>query len=103
MAGSANKTGDGIMLHLLRSFAADRYRVTAIEYGLIAGLIAVPQNTGSCLMRTMLIQFARNEAGVTAIEYALIAALVVLGIISFVTLIGTTISNKFYGPLTGSF
>ena len=50
-------------------------------------------------MMTLFIRFAGNEPGVTAIEYALIAGLIALGIISSVSLLGTTISNKFYGPL----
>ena len=50
-------------------------------------------------MKSLFIQFAGDESGVTAIEYGLIAALIVLGIISTVTAIGTTISANFFGPI----
>jgi pilus assembly protein Flp/PilA len=36
-----------------------------------------------------------NEKGVNAIEYGLIAALIAVGIITAVTLIGTTLSTTF--------
>lgn len=52
-------------------------------------------------MPPSLVRFAGDESGLTAIEYALIAALVMLGIVSSVTLLGTTISDRFYGPLAG--
>jgi Flp pilus assembly pilin Flp len=47
-------------------------------------------------MMTLFRRFAGDESGITAIEYALIAGLAVLGIISSVTLLGTTFSNGFY-------
>jgi pilus assembly protein Flp/PilA len=50
-------------------------------------------------MTTLLNRLAGDESGVTAIEYGLIAALVVIGIISAVTTIGTTISADFFGPI----
>ncbi|MDQ6702203.1 MAG: Flp family type IVb pilin [Pseudomonadota bacterium] len=50
-------------------------------------------------MTTIFIRFAGDESGVTAIEYGLIAALIALGIISSVTLIGTTLAAKFFGPV----
>jgi pilus assembly protein Flp/PilA len=50
-------------------------------------------------MTTLLNRLAGDESGVTAIEYGLIAALVVIGIISAVTTIGTTISANFFGPI----
>jgi pilus assembly protein Flp/PilA len=54
-------------------------------------------------MKHLFSRFGRDESGLTAIEYALIAALVMLGIVSSVTLVGTTISTKFYGPLSAGF
>lgn len=48
-------------------------------------------------------RFAPDESGVAAIEYALIAGLIAVGIIISLSLIGTTISTKFYGPLTAGF
>jgi pilus assembly protein Flp/PilA len=54
-------------------------------------------------MKTSLIRFAGDQSGVTAIEYALIAAVIMLAIVSSVSLIGTTISTKFYGPLAAGF
>jgi pilus assembly protein Flp/PilA len=51
------------------------------------------------LMTTSSIRFAGDESGVTAIEYGLIVGLVVIGIISAVTTIGTTISADFFGPI----
>ncbi|MGH6836200.1 MAG: Flp family type IVb pilin [Methylocella sp.] len=54
-------------------------------------------------MITRFIQFAGDESGVTGIEYGLIAALVVLGIISVVTSIGTTLAANFYGPIASGF
>ncbi|MFZ0497086.1 MAG: Flp family type IVb pilin [Methylocella sp.] len=53
-------------------------------------------------MMTSLIQFARDESGVTAIEYGIIAGLVSIGIVTSVTLIGTTISAKFFGPIAAA-
>ncbi len=50
-------------------------------------------------MTILFIQFAGDESGVTAIEYGLIVALIVIGIISSVTAIGTTISANFFGPI----
>jgi pilus assembly protein Flp/PilA len=50
-------------------------------------------------MTTLLNRLAGDESAVTAIEYGLIAALVVIGIISAVTTIGTTISANFFGPI----
>jgi pilus assembly protein Flp/PilA len=50
-------------------------------------------------MMTSFIQFAGDESGVTAIEYGLITALIVIGIISVVTSIGTTLRDSFYGPI----
>lgn len=52
-------------------------------------------------MRISFIRFAGDKSGVTAIEYALIVGLVALGVIASVGLVGTTISTKFYGPLSG--
>ncbi|HXN88354.1 MAG TPA: Flp family type IVb pilin, partial [Methylocella sp.] len=43
-------------------------------------------------MKISFIRFAGDESGVTAIEYGLIAALISIGIISAVSVIGTTIS-----------
>ena len=50
-------------------------------------------------MKTLFIRFAGDESGVTAIEYGMICALIVIGIISAVTTIGTTISANFFGPI----
>ncbi|MGH8744119.1 MAG: Flp family type IVb pilin [Burkholderiales bacterium] len=54
-------------------------------------------------MVTSFIQFAGDESGVTAIEYGLICALIVIGIISVVTTIGTTLSANFFGPIASGF
>lgn len=51
-------------------------------------------------MKTWFVRFAYAQSGLTAIEYALIAAVIMLGIFSSVSLVGTTISTKFYGPLS---
>jgi pilus assembly protein Flp/PilA len=53
-------------------------------------------------MTNLLNRFAGEESGVTGIEYGLIAALVVIGIISAVSTIGTTISAKFFGPIASA-
>jgi pilus assembly protein Flp/PilA len=50
-------------------------------------------------MKTSFIRFAGDESGVTAIEYGLIAALISIGIVSAVSVIGTTISANFFGPI----
>jgi pilus assembly protein Flp/PilA len=55
------------------------------------------------LMMRLLIRFAGEESGLTAVEYALIAGLMALGIIVSVSSVGTTISTKFYGPLSNGF
>jgi pilus assembly protein Flp/PilA len=54
-------------------------------------------------MKTSFIQFAGDESGVTGIEYGLIAALIVIGIISVVRSIGTTLAANFFGPIAGGF
>jgi pilus assembly protein Flp/PilA len=54
-------------------------------------------------MKTSFIQFAGNESGVTGIEYGLIAALIVIGIVSVVKTIGTTIAANFFGPIASAF
>jgi|GEM_PF-730682 pilus assembly protein Flp/PilA len=54
-------------------------------------------------MMISFIQFADDESGVTGIEYGLIAGLISLGIISAVSIIGTTISANFFGPIAGGF
>jgi pilus assembly protein Flp/PilA len=75
-----------------------------LKAGAPAGRAAAAGNRRELdLMRTSFIRFASDESGVTAIEYALIAGLVALGIVASVGLIGTTISTKFYGPLSGGF
>ncbi|MFT6142594.1 MAG: pilus assembly protein Flp/PilA [Myxococcota bacterium] len=43
----------------------------------------------------MLTQFIREEDGATAIEYGLIAALIAVVIIAGLTLLGTSINEKF--------
>lgn len=43
----------------------------------------------------MVIKFIRDEQGATAIEYGLIAALIAVVIIGALTLLGTSISEKF--------
>ena len=53
-------------------------------------------------MMTSFIQFAGDEFGVTAIEYGLIAGLILIGIVSVVTSIGTTISANFFGPIAAA-
>ncbi len=57
---------------------------------------------GPLTHETSFIQFA-GDSGVTGIEYGMIAALIVIGIISVVTTIGTTISTKFFGPINTGF
>ncbi|MGH9677717.1 MAG: Flp family type IVb pilin, partial [Candidatus Acidiferrum sp.] len=47
-------------------------------------------------MMTLIIRFAGDESGVTGIEYGLIAALIVIGIISVVRTIGTTLAANFF-------
>ena len=112
------------MHHLFRRFVNDQSGVTAVEYGLIAGLIAVviigavttlgtkvqskfqsvADGRGERhLMMRLLIRFVAEESGLTAVEYALIAGLMALGIIVSVSSVGTTISTKFYGPLSNGF
>jgi pilus assembly protein Flp/PilA len=51
-------------------------------------------------MKALFIRFAGGESGVTAIEYGLIAALISIGIISAMTVIGTTLRDNFYGPIS---
>lgn len=46
-------------------------------------------------MKNLLARFAKDESGVTAIEYGLIAALIAVVIITAVSQIGTSLSNKF--------
>lgn len=54
-------------------------------------------------MITSFIRFAGDESGITAIEYGLICALVVIGIISLVRSIGTTLAANFFGPVASGF
>ncbi|MGH6847930.1 MAG: Flp family type IVb pilin [Methylocella sp.] len=54
-------------------------------------------------MKTLFIRFAGDESGVTAIEYGLIAALIVIGIITIVSTIGTTLAANFFGPIAAGF
>jgi pilus assembly protein Flp/PilA len=54
-------------------------------------------------MKISFIQFADDESGVTGIEYGLICALIVIGIISVVRSIGTTLSANFFGPIATGF
>ena len=54
-------------------------------------------------MMTLFIRFAGDESGVTGIEYGLICALVVIGIISVVRSIGTTLAANFFGPIANGF
>ncbi len=44
---------------------------------------------------------ARRD-GTTAIEYSLIAGLVSIIIVGLLTVIGSTISNNFFGPIVGA-
>ena len=53
-------------------------------------------------MTNLFSRFAGNESGVTAIEYGLIAALISIAIVSSVTVIGTTISANFFGPISAA-
>ena len=50
-------------------------------------------------MKRLFIRFAGDEFGVTVIEYGMIVALVVIGIISAIKTIGTTIAANFFGPI----
>jgi Flp pilus assembly pilin Flp len=43
-----------------------------------------------------------QRGGTTAIEYSLIAGLISIVIIAGVTVIGTTISANFFGPIVGA-
>jgi pilus assembly protein Flp/PilA len=54
-------------------------------------------------MKISFIRFTGDESGVTAIEYGLIAALISIGIISAVSVIGTTISANFFGAVAAGF
>jgi Flp pilus assembly pilin Flp len=54
-------------------------------------------------MKISFIQFAGDESGVTGIEYGLICALIVIGIISVVKSIGSTLAANFFGPIAGGF
>ncbi|MGH6796034.1 MAG: Flp family type IVb pilin [Methylocella sp.] len=54
-------------------------------------------------MKTLFIRFAGDKSGVTAIEYGLIVSLIVIGIISVVGTIGTTLNASFYGPIASGF
>jgi pilus assembly protein Flp/PilA len=44
---------------------------------------------------TVLKRFALNESGATAIEYGLIAGLIAVAIITAITSVGTSLTNKF--------
>ena len=46
-------------------------------------------------MKSVFSRFLKDEAGATSIEYSLIAALIGVVIITAVTKLGTTLSNKF--------
>lgn len=46
-------------------------------------------------MIRLFVRFAEDESGATAIEYGLVAALIGLVIITAVTNVGATLSNKF--------
>jgi len=46
-------------------------------------------------MSKFVTRFIKDESGATAIEYGLIAALIAVAIITAVTALGTTLSNKF--------
>ncbi len=46
-------------------------------------------------MTNFIRKFRRDESGVTAIEYGLIAALIAIVLITALTLIGSTLSDKF--------
>jgi pilus assembly protein Flp/PilA len=52
-------------------------------------------------MTKFLSKFAKDESGATAIEYGLIAALIAVVIITAVTTLGTTISDKFQAVTDG--
>jgi Flp pilus assembly pilin Flp len=43
-----------------------------------------------------------QDGGTTAIEYSLIAGLISIAIITCLTVIGTTISANFFGPIVGA-
>jgi pilus assembly protein Flp/PilA len=53
-------------------------------------------------MKTLFTRFADDESGVTVIEYGMIVALVVIGIISALKTIGTTIAANFFGPIAAA-
>jgi pilus assembly protein Flp/PilA len=46
-------------------------------------------------MKNLLSRFVANESGATAIEYSLIAALIAVVMITAVSKVGTSLSNKF--------
>jgi pilus assembly protein Flp/PilA len=54
-------------------------------------------------MMSLFKRFAGDESGVTVIEYGMIVALIVIGIISAIKTIGTTISANFFGPIASGF
>jgi pilus assembly protein Flp/PilA len=55
------------------------------------------------IMRRLFHRFIDDQSGVTAIEYSLIAGLISIVIITSVGIIGTTISNLFFGPIAAAF
>jgi pilus assembly protein Flp/PilA len=52
-------------------------------------------------MTKFISKFVQDESGATAIEYGLIAALIAVVIITAVTTLGTTISDKFQAVTDG--
>jgi pilus assembly protein Flp/PilA len=55
----------------------------------------------SAAARSHLKVFARNESGATAIEYALLATIITVGIISALTMIGSTLAETFQSVKSG--
>lgn len=50
----------------------------------------------------LLLRFLRDTRGATAIEYGIIAVAIALAIVMGVTLIGSQLRDKYYGPVANS-
>ena len=117
------------MKNLVSRFVNNEAGVTAIEYGLIAALIAVViiasvtlvgtslsavftaisaalcrafNNTRQGSMKTLVSRFVTDESGVTAIEYGLIAALIAVVIITAITSVGSALQSVLYGQIAAA-
>ena len=87
------------MKNIFARFAKDESGATAIEYGLIAGLVSVViigvLGTMSDSLKNIFARFAKDESGATAIEYGLIAGLVSVVIIGVLGTMSDSLKNIF--------